>query len=306
MKKMIHTPAKNKHHAIRYCMSDKIFLGIDWAILSLFLIVLAYPLLYVIVSSFTSIPITGISLIPQKPSLEGYKAVFNYRYIWIGYRNSLFYMALGTCIALIVTICCAYPLSRSDCKGGKYVMAACVFTMYFSGGLIPSYLWMRDLGFLDSIWALVLPGSLSVYNMIVMRTYFKNNIPTELHEASQLDGCNDYKFIWSIVLPLSGPILAVIGLYYAVGLWNGYFSAMVYIRTRAKLPLSMFLREILVLNQASGLEAGMDPEQMEIAEARAQLMKYSLIIVSSLPVMVLYPFVQKYFVKGVMIGAVKG
>lgn len=303
---MIHAPTKGKHHAIRYCLSDKIFLGFNWLILTLFLIVLAYPLLYIVVSSFSTIPITGISLIPQRPSFDGYTAVFNYRYIWIGYANSLKYLVLGTFIALFVTVCCAYPLSRSDCKGGKYVMGACVFTMYFSGGMIPSFLWIKDLGFLDTVWALVLPGCLSVYNMIVMRTYFKNNIPVELHEASQLDGCNDYKFIWSIVLPLSGPILAVIGLYYAVSLWNGYFSAMLYIRTRAKLPLSMFLREILVLNQTAGVDAGMDPTQMEIAEARAQLMKYSLIIVSSLPVMIIYPFVQRYFVKGVMVGAVKG
>ncbi|MBQ2976505.1 MAG: carbohydrate ABC transporter permease [Clostridia bacterium] len=303
---MIHAPTKGKHHAIRYCLSDKIFLGFNWLILTLFLIVLAYPLLYIVVSSFSSIPITGISLIPQRPSFDGYTAVFNYRYIWIGYANSLKYLVLGTFIALFVTVCCAYPLSRSDCKGGKYVMAACVFTMYFSGGMIPSFLWIKNLGFLDTVWALVLPGCLSVYNMIVMRTYFKNNIPTELHEASQLDGCNDYRFIWSIVLPLSGPILAVIGLYYAVSLWNGYFNAMLYIRTRTKLPLSMFLREILVLNQSSGVDAGMDPTQMEIAEARAQLMKYSLIIVSSLPVMIIYPFVQRYFVKGVMVGAVKG
>ena len=303
---MIHMSAKSKHHAIRYCLSDKVFLGFDWVILSLFLIILAYPLLYIVVSSFSSIPITGISLIPKRISLDGYLAVLNYRYIWIGYANSIKYLVIGTLISLLVTVCCAYPLSRSDCKGGKYVMAACVFTMYFSGGMIPTFLWIKDLGLLDTMWALVLPGSLSVYNMIVMRTYFKNNIPVELHEASQLDGCNDYRFIWSIVLPLSGPILAVIGLYYAVSLWNGYFSAMLYIRTRTKLPLSMFLREILVLNQASGVEAGMDPAQMEIAEARAQLMKYSLIIVSSLPVMIIYPFVQKYFVKGVMVGAVKG
>lgn len=185
-------------------------------------------------------------------------------------------------------------------------LALCVFTMYFSGGMIPTFLWMKDLGMIDSIWSLVLPGSLSVYNMIVMRTYFKNSIPGELREAAQLDGCNDYRFIWSIVLPLSGPILAVIGLYYAVGLWNGYFNALLYIRTREKLPLTMFLREILVLNQSSALDAGMDMEQMARAEDRAQLMKYSLIILGSLPVMVLYPFVQKYFVKGVMVGAVKG
>ena len=298
--------ASAKHRAIRYGASDRAFLAFDWFILGLFFLVLAYPLLYVIASSFSAIPLAGVSLIPQRPSLEGYKAVFNYRYIWIGYGNSLLYMGLGTLIALVVTLCGAYPLSRSDFKGGKVIMALSVFTMYFGGGMIPTYLWIKDLRLLDTLWALILPGSLSVYNMIVMRTYFKNNIPEELREAAQLDGCNDYRFIWSIVLPLSGPILAVIGLYYAVGLWNGYFSALLYIQTRNRLPLSMFLREILVLNQASGLEAGLDPEQMEVAEARAQLMKYSLIIVSSLPVMILYPFVQKYFVKGTLAGAVKG
>ncbi len=300
------TDAKKTHHAIRYSASDRAFLALDWFVLILFFLVLAYPLLYVVVSSFTPVPLKGASLIPEKFSLQGYEAVFNYRYIWIGYRNSLLYMALGTALALFVTTCCAYPLSRADFKGGKVMMALCVFTMYFSGGMIPTFLWMKDLGMIDSIWSLVLPGSLSVYNMIVMRTYFKNSIPGELREAAQLDGCNDYRFIWSIVLPLSGPILAVIGLYYAVGLWNGYFNALLYIRTREKLPLTMFLREILVLNQSSALDAGMDMEQMARAEDRAQLMKYSLIILGSLPVMVLYPFVQKYFVKGVMIGAVKG
>ena len=292
--------------AIRHTAGDYAFLAFDWLILILFFLILAYPLLYVIASSFSAMQITTLSLIPKKFSLEGYRAVIEYKYIWIGYVNSLLYMALGTAIALVVTICCAYPLSRPDFKAGKLLMGLCLFTMYFSGGIIPTFLWIRDLGMLDTLWAIVLPTSLSVYNMIVMRTYFATSIPGDLREAAQLDGCGDFRFLYSIVLPLSGPILAVIALYYAVALWNGYFNAMLYLRTKTKLPLTMFLRDILVLNQMTGLDAGLDMEQMARAEERAQIMKYSLIIVGSLPMMLIYPFVQKYFVKGVMIGAVKG
>lgn len=292
--------------AIRHTAGDYAFLAVDWLILILFFLILAYPLLYVIASSFSAMQITTLSLIPKKFSLEGYRAVIEYKYIWIGYANSLLYMTLGTAIALVVTICCAYPLSRPDFKAGKLLMGLCLFTMYFSGGIIPTFLWIRDLGMLDTLWAIVLPTSLSVYNMIVMRTYFATSIPGDLREAAQLDGCGDFRFLYSIVLPLSGPILAVIALYYAVALWNGYFNAMLYLRTKTKLPLTMFLRDILVLNQMTGLDAGLDMEQMARAEERAQIMKYSLIIVGSLPMMLIYPFVQKYFVKGVMIGAVKG
>ena len=292
--------------AIRHTAGDYAFLAFDWLILILFFLILAYPLLYVIASSFSAMQITTLSLIPKKFSLEGYRAVIEYKYIWIGYANSLLYMTLGTAIALVVTICCAYPLSRPDFKAGKLLMGLCLFTMYFSGGIIPTFLWIRDLHMLDTIWAIVLPTSLSVYNMIVMRTYFATSIPGDLREAAQLDGCGDFLFLYSIVLPLSGPILAVIALYYAVALWNGYFNAMLYLRTKTKLPLTMFLRDILVLNQMTGLDAGLDMEQMARAEERAQIMKYSLIIVGSLPMMLIYPFVQKYFVKGVMIGAVKG
>ena len=292
--------------AIRHTAGDYAFLAFDWLILILFFLILAYPLLYVIASSFSAMQITTLSLIPKKFSLEGYRAVIEYKYIWIGYANSLLYMTLGTAIALVVTICCAYPLSRPDFKAGKLLMGLCLFTMYFSGGIIPTFLWIRDLHMLDTIWAIVLPTSLSVYNMIVMRTYFATSIPGDLREAAQLDGCGDFRFLYSIVLPLSGPILAVIALYYAVALWNGYFNAMLYLRTKTRLPLTMFLRDILVLNQMTGLDAGLDMEQMARAEERAQIMKYSLIIVGSLPMMLIYPFVQKYFVKGVMIGAVKG
>ena len=296
---------------IRHTRSDVVFLTINWILLILCAIVLLYPLLYIIMSSFSAGPTyMRLSLIPAKFSLEGYTAVFEYADIWTGYRNSLLYTAVFTVVSLAMTVCLAYPLSRRDFGGGKYMMLLCMFTMYFSGGLIPTYVWMRQMKLLDSMWALIIPSAVSVYNMIVMRTYFSTQIPDELREASMLDGCSDIRYLVSIVLPLSGAILAVIGLYYAVYMWNEYFNAMVYITTRSKLPLPNFLREILMINvQHSLTNANMTQQEIErIArlEERAELMKYSLIIVSSVPVMILYPFVQKHFVKGVMIGATKG
>lgn len=281
----------------------------DWLVLTVFLVILVYPLAFIIMSSISGgTAYMNLWLIPSKFSLEGYQAVFEHNDIWVGYRNSIFYTAMFTFLALLVTICCAYPLSRRDFVAGKYIMLLCVFTMYFGGGLIPTYLWIRQLKMIDSIWALLLPGSLSVYNMIVMRTYFSSQIPDELREASMLDGCSDIRFLLQIVIPLSGSILAVIALYYAVGMWNDYFNAMVYITTRKKLPLPNFLREILMVNvQHSLTNTNLnDLANIEKMEQRAELMKYSLIVVSSLPVMVIYPFVQKHFVKGVMIGAIKG
>ena len=249
---------------------------------------------------------SGLSLIPKQVTWEGYKAVFEHEMVLSGYKNSVIYMVLGSLVAMIVTVLCAYPLSRSDFRRRKIFMALCLFTMYFEGGLIPTYLTIRSLGMLDTVWALVLPGALSVYNMIVMRTYFATQIPDEMREAAQIDGCGDWRFLIRIVLPLSGPILAVIFLYYAVALWNGYFNAMIYIKTRSKLPLANILRELLILSLTPELERGMSSEVLTTMEKRAEVMKYSLIVVASLPMMLLYPFIQKYFVKGVMIGAVKG
>lgn len=294
---------------LQHTRSDRVFLCMDWLVLTVFLVILVYPLAFIIMSSISGgTAYMNLWLIPSKFSLEGYKAVFEHNDIWVGYRNSIFYTAMFTFLALLVTICCAYPLSRRDFAAGKYIMLLCVFTMYFGGGLIPTYLWIRQLKMIDSIWALLLPGSLSVYNMIVMRTYFSSQIPDELREASMLDGCSDIRFLLQIVIPLSGSILAVIALYYAVGMWNDYFNAMVYITTRKKLPLPNFLREILMVNvQHSLTNTNLnDLANIEKMEQRAELMKYSLIVVSSLPVMVIYPFVQKHFVKGVMIGAIKG
>ncbi|MEG0766352.1 MAG: carbohydrate ABC transporter permease, partial [Clostridia bacterium] len=212
-----------RRKAMGHSISDRIFLAFVWVVLSLFLLLVAYPLLYVFFASFSGgMNTLGLSLLPRRFSLEGYRAVFAYKWIWIGYRNSLFYLACGTLLSLFVTICCAYPLSRPDFSGGKVVMGLCVVTMYFSGGLIPTYLVVKEMGMLDSPLAILLPGALSVYNMIVMRTYFSTQIPEEMREAAQLDGCGDLRFLTKIVLPLSIPVLAVIGLYYAVATWNSY------------------------------------------------------------------------------------
>ena len=185
-------------------------------------------------------------------------------------------------------------------------MGLFVFTMYFGGGLIPTYLTMRDYRLLDSVWVLLLPSAVNVYNMIIMRTYFSTQIPRELKEASQLDGCGELRYLWQIVLPLSVPILMVVGLYYAVGIWNSYFDAMIYMTTRSKMPLSVFLRDILILNDSSDMTAAMDPDALVSLQERQNVMKYALIMVSSVPMFLLYPFVQRYFIKGVMIGSVKG
>lgn len=295
-----------KNRAIRYTFSDKVFLAVDWVVLTLFFIIIAYPLLFVISASFSGgTSIMSLSLIPPNPSLVGYETVFKYKDIWTGYGNSLIYMAAGTLISLLVTVMCAYPLSRPDFKARGVIMALCMVTMYFSGGLIPTYLVVRQLGMLRTRWAVLLPGAMSVYNMIVMRTYMRTQIPLELLESSQLDGCGNIRYLLSIVLPLSVPILAVTGLFYAVGHWNAYFDAMIYLSgARQLFPLSLVLREVLVVNSA-------DIDSLDIAslmaiEERRNVMKYAVIVVACLPVMVIYPFVQRYFIKGVMIGAIKG
>ena len=294
--------------AIRHSTGDRLFLCMDYVLLTAFLLTLAYPLLFVVSAAFSGGSATmNLNLWPASPTLAGFRAVFGYRAIWTGYLNSLLYMTLGTAVSLAVTVLCAYPLSRRNFRFGGVMMGLCVFTMYFSGGMIPAYLNIRNLGMLDTVWAIILPGALSVYNMIVMRTYFKTSIPGELLEAAQLDGCGDGRYLAQIVLPLSVPVLAVITLYCAVGQWNAYFSPMIYLNTRSKYPLSIILRDILIANTVDlSAAGGADLSELADLQAMQNLMKYAVIIVSSLPVLLLYPFVQRYFVKGVMLGAVKG
>ena len=299
---------KQKGTSIRYSKSDLIFLAVDWIVLVALSLVILYPLLFVISASFSAGTSTmSLSLWPRRFTLAGYQTVFAYKPIWTGYGNSIFYMAAGTLISLAVTICCAYPLSRKDFKGGKFIMVLCMITMYFGGGLIPTFLQVRDLGLLGSRLAVILPGAMSVYNMIVMRTYFKTQVPDEIFESAQMDGCGNIRYLFNILLPLSVPIIAVIGLFYAVGAWNSYFDAMIYLSSaKDKYPLALVLRDILILNQRDIEQGATDLTYALQMEEKRNVMRYAVLVVSSVPVMLIYPFVQKYFVKGIMIGSVKG
>ncbi len=289
-------------------LNDKIFYVIITAILTIFFIAVLYPCIFVISASFssgTAVQSGRVVLFPVDFSLEGYRTVFNTNTVWIGFRNSLFYTAVGTLINIVMTMTAAYCLSRHDLPGRNGIMLLFTFTMFFSGGMIPTYMVVQDLGLLNTRWALLLPGAIGVYNLIVARTFIVNTIPGELLEASQIDGCSDTMYYLKVVLPLSKAIIAVLVLFYGVGHWNAYFNAMIYLHDKSLYPLTLYLREILMASQ-------IDPSTVQDPELQARLadmvgvIKYSLIVVSMVPVLLIYPFVQKYFVKGVMIGSVKG
>mgnify|MGYP002250726765 FL=1 len=241
----------------------------------------------------------------MRPPLRGYQAVFKNRNILTGFANSFYYMIVGTLVNIVMTVMCAYPLSRKEFTARNKVAMIFVFTMYFSGGLIPTYMLVNSLGLVNTRWSMIIPSAMSTYNMIICRTYFVNSIPDELYEAGQLDGCTPFKYLLRVVVPLSKPILAVLVLYYGVTKWNSYFDAMIYLKSQTMVPLQIVLRDILILNQ---VDYTMISDASAIAAQRGltDLLKYSTIVVASLPVLCIYPFVQKYFVKGVMIGAVKG
>lgn len=288
--------------------SDKIFTVIVFIILTFFFIAVLYPCVFVVSASFssgTAVQTGRVVLWPVDISFEGYKTVFNTPTIWTGYRNSITYTLVGTLINLFMTLIAAYALSRHDLPGRNGIMLLFTFTMFFNGGLIPMYMQVQNLHLLNSPLSLMLPTAISVYNMIVARTFIVNSIPRELLEASQIDGCSDLRYFISIVLPLSKAIIAVLTLFYAVGHWNAYFNAMIYLHDKAKYPLTLFLREILMSTNIDPSTVS-DPELQARLADLAAVIKYALIMVSVVPVLVLYPFVQKYFVTGVMIGSVKG
>jgi multiple sugar transport system permease protein/putative aldouronate transport system permease protein len=294
-------------------LADRSFFLVNSLVGSLFFIIAFYPLYFVLIASFSnpvSVVLGEVWWRPIGVNLSGYKAVFEDNRVILGYANSLFIMVAGTMVNVVFTVLAAYPLSRKDFRYRNIIMGLYVFTMLFSGGLIPTYLVVKNLGMIDTRAALIIPNALLVWNMIITRTFFIHSIPDSLLEAAQLDGCSDIYFLWKVVLPLSGPILAVITLYYAVGHWNSFFSAMIYLKTASKYPLQMILRDILIQNQVMANQATMqgavDAESMVLRQEIAQLLKYSLIIVASAPLLIIYPFVQKYFVKGVLIGSIKG
>lgn len=297
-----------KKRKIKDSIGDKIFYNTINIFLFILLLIIGIPLIYVLAASFSSpdaVMSGKVLLWPVNFSLEGYKAVFQHKLILSAYGNSLFYMVVGTCINVVLTMLAAYPLSRSDLPGGKGIMLMFTFTMVFTGGLIPTYLLVSKLHMLNTRWAMLIPGAITAYNMIVACTFIKSNIPKEMHEAAQIDGCSDWQFFWQFVIPLSKAVIAVITLYYAIGHWNTYFRALIYLKDESMYPLQLVLKDILVSNQISA-NMVVDSELAEAKEGLSELLKYSLIVVSVIPVLIIYPFVQKYFVKGVMIGSIKG
>jgi putative aldouronate transport system permease protein len=288
--------------------SDKMYYIISGFILTFILIAVSYPLIYVLSASFSSgnaVSSGQVLLWPVDFSLEGYEAVFKNKDIVRAYGNTFLYTILGTLVNVTVVMTCAYALSRPGLKGSGGFMFLFTFTMFFSGGLIPFYILMKDLHLINTMWAMVLPGALSVYNMIIARTFIQSSIPGELIEATSIDGCSDARFFFSFVLPLSKAVIAVITLFSAVGHWNAYFNALMYLNDRSLYPLQIILREILIMNQVD-VSMIMDPE-LQVAKAQAAaVLKYSLIVVATVPILCVYPFIQKYFVKGVMIGSLKG
>ena len=295
-----------KSHALNRPMrGERLVTAIVYLFVILVIFIVAYPLYFIIIASLSDSRLVAsgqVYLYPKGFTLAGYEAVFNDSRIWTGYRNTLFYASVGTFISMAVTIPAAFALSRKDFYLRKVFMTFFIITMFVRGGLIPTYINLKKFGMINSVWAILVPFCLSVYNMIIARTFFESSIPQELHDAARIDGCGMNQFFFQIVLPLSKAMLSVITLYYLVGKWNEYFNPLVYLNDAAKQPLQVVLREILIRNQAfeSGLSGG------DAAQQVADLIKYAVIIVSTAPLLIIYPFIQKYFEKGVMIGSVKG
>lgn len=289
---------------IKEARGERIFTWTIYGILILFCALIIFPLLHIISGSFSdpmSLLRGEVSFWPKGFTLTMYEKVFKDSSIWRGYRNTIFYTVMGTAISVAITTCAAYSLSRKDFYGKNIFMGMFVFTMFFNGGMIPTFLIVQRLNLLNTFWALILPTAVSTYNLIIMRTFFQSTIPFELVESASLDGCTDLGIFFRIVLPLSGPIIAVMVLFYGVGQWNAWFPALLYLRDRALYPLQMVLREVLIESDISNM-AGSSGDVEIIGDG----LKYATMVVATVPIMCLYPFLQKYFVKGVMIGAVKG
>lgn len=293
---------------MKYCKEDRIFYGIGYAVMIVLTLLVLYPVIYIISASFSSgqaVAQGRVFLFPVEFCLDGYKALLKYENVWIGYRNTIFYTVVGTIINIAVTLCCAYPLARKNLKGRAVISFIFTFTMIFSGGMIPKYILVKNLGIMNTAWAMLLPGAMSVYNMIICKNFIESNIPDEMHEAARVDGCNDFQFFRIFILPLSKSIIAVLALYYAIGHWNAYFDAFLYLADEKLYPLQIFLREILIDSQMSS-DMVTNVETAVQMQNSSMLLKFSTIVVATAPLFVVYPFVQKHFVKGVMVGSVKG
>ncbi|MBP1991734.1 putative aldouronate transport system permease protein [Paenibacillus eucommiae] len=299
---------KLRQNRIGQTKGDQMFSVLNYLILSMTLLIVLYPLVFVLIASLSS-PETVIRgevwIWPKGFNLDAYSRVFQNKDIMSGYLNTIMYTIAGTAINLVMTVLAAYPLSRKDLKGRNVIVMFMMFTMFFSGGLIPTYMIIKNMGLINTFWAMVVPNAVSVFNIIIMRTFFQHTIPNEVQEAAVMDGCSNMNILVRIVLPLSMPIIAVMILFYGVGHWNAYFNALIYLSDRDKFPLQLILREILVQNQTQDM-MDLNSESASQQALVAASIKYAVIIVTNVPVLLLYPFLQKYFVKGVMVGAIKG
>jgi putative aldouronate transport system permease protein len=301
------TTKKKKSEFAKLPAEDKVIMVIGYAILILFCIAIVFPMIYIILASFID-PVTlqnqGLTFDFSKWTTTAYERVLSNGQIWIGFKNAVIYSVVFTVLSLVVTLLAAYPMSRSDFKGKGFFSLIFIITMFFGGGLIPTYLLISSLGMLDTIWAIVLPGAFGVYNMIIARTYYQG-IPKDLQEAAEIDGANEMVYFFRVLLPVCTPIIATIAMWNFVGMWNSYFDAMIYLSSASKQPLQLVLRSILIQSQP---EPGMVSDMQSTAQRAqlAELLKYATIIISSIPLLVMYPFFQRYFDSGIMAGAVKG
>ncbi len=293
---------------IRQSRSDVVFDIFNYSLVTFFFLTVFYPLFFVVIASVSNPDLVNLGkvwLLPKELNFLGYQKVFQDHNIWLGYRNTIIYTSLGTTINVILTLPAGYVLSRKDLVGRMLFMRLLIFTMLFHGGLIPTYLIVKSLGILNTIWVMVIPSAVAVWNVVIARAFFEGTIPFELLEASRVDGCSNQRFFWSIVLPISSALIAVETLFYAIQHWNAFFQALIYLNDQRLYPLQLFLRDIL-LRQELSEELTEDVRDLIEMQRLSEIIKYALIIVASLPVLVLYPFLQHYFVKGVMIGAIKG
>lgn len=295
-------------NAIRNSKWDRVFNLVNILIMVIVLVLVIYPLYFVIIASVsapTAVNGGEVIFLPKDITFAGFKKILEYKPIWTGYRNSLFYTIVGTLINLAITLPAGYALSRKKLFGRRPIMLLFAFTMFFSGGMIPTYLVVKQLGMLDTVWAMLLPGACSVYNIIVTKTFMETSIPGELIDASRIDGCSDFTTFLDVVLPLSKPIIAVMTMFYAIGHWNSYFDALIYLNDPEKYPLQLVLRELLLQNQVSSAMTSGGMSSIAERAVIAEQMKYGVIIVACIPMMIMFPFVIKHFKKGVMIGSIK-
>ncbi len=300
--------AKRPRNRLKQTWDDNLFDGLVFVLLLIAFLLVAYPLIYIVSASFSSgsaVMSGRVVLWPVEPTTMAYTAAFKNPNIMIGYRNSLLYTTAGTLLNLFLAMLAAFPLARKKLWGRSVINLFFIFTMFFSGGLVPTYLLVMNLGLINTPWAMILPGAMSVWYVILIRTYIQGSIPEELLESAELDGCGAMRLLVRMVIPLSGPIMAVVALYCAVSIWGSYFDAFIYLRNDKLYPLQVILRSILVMNNVSP-DMLVDAKEQAMRQALKNLLKYSLIVIASAPLLIMYPFVQRHFVKGIMIGSVKG